>query len=173
MKKLITIILLYSISNSYAQEKKFSINTNLANLAAKGPSVSLEYQLSNKWSIQGYLSKGEINVLNNYNYKTAIIDFKRKLDSQLYTSTYIRYIEKEIYRPSFGNNVFTLDPGRDFKGKGISAGQILGYKYFPNKVYNLDLFAGIGYGGFIEQSGDKNKSGFLDLRIGILTGFKF
>lgn len=173
MKKLITIILFLSVCNSYAQDKKFSINTNLANLAAKGPSLSLEYQLSNKWSIQGYISKGEINILNNYNYRTAIIDFKRNLDGRLYTSTYMRYIEKEIYRPSIGNNVLIFDPGRDFKGNGVSAGQMLGYKYFPNKVYNIDVFAGIGYGGFIEQSGERNKSGFLDLRIGILTGFNF
>ncbi len=173
MKKLMFMILMFSITTLFAQERKFSINTNIANFAAKGPSLSLEYQFSNKWSIQGYLSTGEINVVNNYTYKTAIIDFKRKIDKQLYTSTYIRYIEKDVYRPYVFNAVISLDRGRDFEGKGISLGQSIGYKVFRNKVYNLDLFAGAGYGGFIKQTGDRNKLGFLDVRIGILTGFNF
>lgn len=173
MRKLLIIILFFSLCKLNAQERKFSVNTNLANLAAKGPSLALEYQFSKKWSVQGYLSSGEINIRNNYSYKTAIVDFKRKIDKQLYTSSYIRYIEKDVYRSSFGNNVLIFDPGRDFKGSGISFGQSIGYKVFRNKFYNMDLFAGAGYGRFIEQSGDRNKLGFIDVRIGILTGLNF
>ncbi|TKB97780.1 DUF3575 domain-containing protein [Pedobacter cryophilus] len=176
MKNLIFLLLSVIIlcnKTSFAQIKRFSINTNLANLAAKGPSLSLEYKFSKKWSIQAYASKGEINIGNNYSYKTAILDFKHKIDKQLYTSTYFRYIEKDVYRPYVFHPVISLDNGRDFQGKGISMGQTIGYEVFRNKIYNLDLFAGAGYGGFIKQSGDRNRIGFLDLRIGILTGFNF
>ncbi len=174
MKKIVIILFIsISVNKVFAQQKCFSLNTNLANLAAKGPSLSLEYQFSKKWSIQGYLSKGEINLGNNYSYKTAIIDFKQKIDKQLYTSSYIRYIEKDVYRPYVFHPIISIDNGRDFKGKGISVGQSIGYKVFKNKLYNLDLFAGAGYGGFIEQTGDRNKLGFIDVRIGILTGINF
>ena len=55
MKKLI-ILLLLPINALFAQEKHFSINTNLANLAANGPSLAIEYVLNQKYSIQAYAS---------------------------------------------------------------------------------------------------------------------
>jgi hypothetical protein len=173
--KIIIIILIsfFGLNNVLAQQKHFSINTNLANLAAKGPSLSLEYKFTDKWSIQAYASKGDINFWNNYSYQTLILDVKRHLDKQLYTSSYIRLIEKSVYRPYVFNSVISLDNGRDFKGMGLSIGQTIGYEIFRKKTYNLDLFAGAGYGGFIKQAGDRNKIGFLDLRIGILTGVNF
>ncbi|MBC7653450.1 MAG: DUF3575 domain-containing protein [Oligoflexus sp.] len=172
MKKLL-ILLFIPFNLLFAQEKKFSINTNLANIAAKGPSIALEYRFSDKWSVQAYASKGEINIRNNYSYQTFIVDVKRHLDKQLYTSSYVRLIEKDVYRPSIDYGFVYSTKGKELKGIGLSIGQTIGYEVFKYKTYNLDLFAGAGYGGFIKQQSDTNKYGFLDLRIGVLTGINF
>jgi hypothetical protein len=172
MKKLI-ILLLLPINALFAQEKHFSINTNLANLAAKGPSLAIEYVLNQKYSIQAYASYGEINIRNNYQFKTLIIDVKRKIDKQFYTSSYTRLIEKDVYRPSVDYSFVYATKGKELQGLGLSFGQTIGYEVFKKKTYNLDLFAGVGYGLFIKQTGDKNNMGFIDLRIGILTGINF
>ena len=172
MKKLI-VLLLFSVNLLFAQEKRFSINTNLANYAAGGPSFAIEYVLNKTYSIQAYASSGEINIRNNYQYRTLIIDVKRKIDTQLYTSSYARLIEKDVYRPSVDYSFVYATKGKELQGLGLSFGQTIGYEVFKKKTYNLDLFAGAGYGVFLKQTGDKNNMGFLDLRIGILTGINF
>ncbi len=174
MNKLLTF-LLFTLSMGYAiaQEKKFSVNTNLLNLAAQGPSLSLEYKLFPKWSIQAYASKGEINALDYYKYATIILDFKFKINESLYLSPYVRYIEKDIYNPGeSGVSYFDIFQ-RDFKGKGISIGQAITYKIILNKTFNLESFVGGGYGTFLKKEGDKPGNNFIDLRIGLLTGINF
>lgn len=175
MKKIILILFISITSgNMFAQQKHFSINTNLANIAAKGPSLALEYKFTNKWSVQAYASKGEINIYNYYSYKTLIIDVKHKIDKQLYTGSYLRFIEKNVLRYAETEcNYPFCDKGKTLKGQGLSIGQTIGYEVFRKKTYNLDLFAGAGYGRFIRQEGDKNRLGFLDVRIGVLTGLNF
>ena len=173
MKRVILIFLFLIGVKVSAQQKHFSLNTNLANLAANGPSLAIEYKFSPKWSVQAYASKGEINFQNNYSYQTVILDLKRHIDKQLYTSTYIRVIEKDVYRPSIDYSFVYATHGKNLKGVGLSIGQTIGYEVFRNQIYNLDLFVGAGYGGFVKQTGDRNKMGFIDLRIGILTGLNF
>ncbi len=171
--RLLVIMLFVASSMLYAQERKFSINTNVLNLVARGPSLSLNYDMSTFWSIQLYGSAGSFNGIG-YSYKTGIIDFKYHLSENMYVGPYLRYIEKTIYRPGFVDRTgFFSTPGRDFQGKGLSPGANFGFNIINEKRFNLESFIGIGYGKFISQRGDKAGSGFMDARIGVLTGVKF
>lgn len=176
MKKLIWHLLVLLIANKVqAQEYKFSANTNILNLAMKGPSVAMEYRVSSHWGIQCYASAGKTNFWNVYSYKTVIFDFKRQFATYFYTGPYIRFIDKTVYRPANNSSYFSylLDPGRDFRGQGISIGQTVGIRTLSSKRFNLDTFAGAGYGRFINQQGSRNRLGFLDIRIGVMTGINF
>jgi len=175
MKKLAYCLLVLLFANKIqAQENKFSINTNLLNLVAKGPSLSAEYRFSKKWIFQVYAASGTLNTFNSYRYNTLIFDFKYAFADNFYTSPYIRYIEKNIYREGIVDNTgFFSFPGRDFKGNGVSIGQTIGMKTLSSKRFNLDTFVGVGYGGFVSQLGDKNGPGFFDIRVGVMTGINF
>ncbi|MDB5013753.1 MAG: hypothetical protein JWQ25_1955 [Daejeonella sp.] len=82
MKKLIWCLLVLIIANKVqAQDHKFSVNTNLLNLALKDPSLSGEYKFSTNWSLQCYASAGKTIFWNAYSYKTVIIDFKYHLSA--------------------------------------------------------------------------------------------
>lgn len=175
MKKLICLLFVLLIVNIVqAQQHNYSINTNLLNLVAKGPSLSAEYRFSKKWSVQAYASKGKLSLLTDYKYSTLIVDFKYSFAENFYTSPYIRFIKKTIYSEGFTdrNGLFSF-PGRDFKGNGVSIGQTIGFKTLSSERLNLDIFVGAGYGGFVTQQGDKNNPGFLDVRVGVLTGINF
>lgn len=170
---LIILIFFFAASNIHSQERKVSINTNILNLVASGPSLAVNYDMSINWSIQLYGSTGRFNGIG-YTFKTGVIDFKYRLSKNMYVGPYLRYIEKKIYRPGYVDATgFFSTPGRDFQGRGISPGASFGFNIVDNKRLNIEAFVGGGYGKFISQRGDKTGSGFLDARIGILTGVRF
>ena len=170
---LFILIFLFVADNIHSQVRKVSINTNILNLVASGPSLAVNYDMSINWSIQLYGSTGRFNGIG-YSFKTGIIDFKYHLAKNMYVGPYLRYIEKTIYRPGYVDRTgFVSAPGRDFQGRGISPGGSFGFKIVNSKRLNIESFVGVGYGKFISQRGDKTGSGFLDARIGILTGVKF
>lgn len=169
---LVTMLFLVT-GKMYAQERSFSVSTNVLNLVAKGPSLAVNYDLSSLWSIQVYGSTGSFSGIG-YSYKTGIVDVKYHLGKSLYVGPYLRYIEKTIYRPgSVDRTGFFSTPGRDFQGTGLSSGVSFGFDIINNKRFNIESFIGTGYGRFITQTGDKTGSGFLDARVGVLTGVRF
>jgi hypothetical protein len=175
MKRVLFICLLLIFSSqSIAQEYKFAVSSNILNLALKGPSLSISYAVSDKWSIQGYGATGKSTLFNNYQFKTGILDVRYHFWELAYVGPYLRYIEKSVQRDGFVNNTgFFSSHGRDFQGRGLSSGVCLGLQLTKSNRFNLETFAGAGYGGFISQQGDRTESGFLDVRVGVLTGINF
>ncbi len=166
---------------AFSQNKKFSISTNLLNLVVSGPSLSLSYLYTPALSLQVYGSTG--NFLNSqHRFKTAIFDvkysvFKGGLLKEFYTGPYLRYIDKKIKREGYiDNSGFVSTRSRDFHGKGISSGLLLGFQMQNTRLVNLEIFGGAGYGKYIyekDYSGIEKQKGFIDGRVGILLGLKF
>ncbi|WP_431844444.1 DUF3575 domain-containing protein [Pedobacter superstes] len=87
---LLTILLCLSIS-VFSQIKRFSVSTNLLNLAVSGPSASLSYQYAPKLAFQVYGSSGNFNKYlhsSQYQFKTAILDINT-FYLKSYTSAHI------------------------------------------------------------------------------------
>ncbi len=185
MKINILLAVLIGLSlSAFSQNKKFSISTNLLNLAVSGPSLSLSYLYSPKLSFQVYASTGSFDkylVNTQYRFKTAIFDVKhlvvQGVFKGLYAGPYVRYIEKEIRKEGYVDKTgFVSISSRDFHGKGISSGLSLGFQIQNTRLVNLEMFGGAGYGKYISQrdySGDEKQNGFIDGRVGILVGLKF
>ena len=173
MKRVIFICLLLIVSGeSIAQKYKFAVSSNVLNLVLQGPSLSVSYAVSDRWSVQGYGATGKSTFFNNYKFKTGILDVRYHFWKLAYAGPYLRYIEKSVHSEGLVYG-FIGWPGRDFNGKGLSSGISLGLQLTKSNWFNLETFAGAGYGGFISQQGDRNNSGFLDVRIGVLTGVNF
>lgn len=68
-------IFVFAVNNTDAQKRRVSINTNILNLVAIGPSLAVNYDMAMNWNIQLYASTGRFNGLN-YAFKTGIIDLK-------------------------------------------------------------------------------------------------
>ncbi|MEJ6980659.1 DUF3575 domain-containing protein [Pedobacter sp. P351] len=182
MKKHVPLFLigLFFAYSAYPQDKKFTISTNLLNLAVAGPSLALNYKQNSRLSFQLYGSAGDFRYLpfnQTYSFKTGILDLKYTVFEFLYVGTYLRYIEKQVKREGYVDNTgFVSISSRDFQGKGLSSGLLLGVTMVESRFFNLETFAGAGYGRFISQkdiSNNEKQNGFVDGRIGLLAGFKF
>ncbi|WP_207532950.1 DUF3575 domain-containing protein [Desertivirga arenae] len=167
-------------SSLFSQNKRFSLSTNLLNLAVSGPSASLSYQYTPKLAFQVYGSTGNFNKYlpsSDYQFKTAILDVKYSPLDRLYVGPYLRYIDKRVQREGYVDHTgFISVSERDFHGKGISSGLLLGFKIPDTRFVNVEIFGGGGIGTFVRQrdySGQEKQSAFLDGRVGILAGLKF
>jgi hypothetical protein len=174
---LISVCLTYS---AYTQEKKVTVSTNLLNLAVAGPSLAVNYKQNARLSFQLYGSTGDFRYLpfdQTYKFKTGIIDLKYSVFEILYVGTYLRYIEKEVKREGYIDHTGLISiNSRDFQGKGLSSGLLLGIIMMETRRFKLETFAGAGYGKFLSQKDNFNnedQAGFVDGRAGLLAGLKF
>lgn len=173
------IFLLFAYS-AYAQDKRITISTNLLNLAVAGPSLAINYKQSPRLNFQLYGSTGDFRYLpfnQTYSFKTGILDLKYTVFDILYVGTYLRYIEKEVKREGYVDNTgFVSISSRDFQGKGLSSGVLLGITMLDTRLFKLETFAGAGYGKFLSQKdtfNNEDQNGFVDGRVGLLAGLKF
>ena len=86
-------------------------------------------------------------------------------------------IEKEVKREGYVDNTgfFSIN-SRDFQGKGLSSGLLLGIIVMDTPRFKLETFAGAGYGKFLSQKdsfNNEDQNGFVDGRAGLLAGLKF
>ncbi|MBC8053147.1 MAG: DUF3575 domain-containing protein [Sphingobacteriaceae bacterium] len=180
MKLLLTLFCISLLPlGAYSQDQKVAISTNVLNFVVGGPSLAISYRQSPKWGFQLYGSYGRFNYLpssETYNFKTGIIDLRYSLYEFLYVGPYLRYIEKEVKREGYIHPTGFFSIGsRDFRGKGISSGLVLGLVLPDSEWLNVEAFAGAGYGLFLSQkdySGDDKRKDFYDVRIGLLFGLK-
>ena len=179
MRRCILLVLLGLSHIALSQDKRFSLSTNVLNLAAEGPSLSLSYQYSPKLAFQVYVSSGNFDRYlssGEYQFKTAVLDTKFFVGQQFYAGPYFRYIDKRVKREGFVDHTgFIGQSERDFHGHGMSAGVLLGWKVYGSRALDIETFAGTGYGKFLWQkdySGQNKKTGFIDGRVGLLVGLK-
>lgn len=182
MKKNIVLFLtsLCLTYSAYPQEKKVTISTNLLNLAVAGPSLAINYKQNARLSFQLYGSTGDFRYLpfdQTYKFRTGILDLKYSVFQIMYIGTYLRYIEKEVKREGYVDNTgFISISSRDFQGKGLSSGLLLGIIMMETRRFKLETFAGAGYGKFLSEKDNFNNEDrvdFVDGRVGLLAGLKF
>jgi hypothetical protein len=173
------MLLLFTLKLA-AQDRQFSISTNVANLVFAGPSLALGYQTKGPVGFLLYGSAGQIKAPSeslSYKFKTVSLDARYLVLKYVYLATYLRYIEKQIKRDGYIDNTgFWSVSDRDFKGQGIAGGFLFGLTLADTKRLNLEAYGGPGYGRYISSkdvfTNDPPKD-FLDVRAGLLVGIKF
>lgn len=185
MKKLILFLFLISFT-AFAQEYKgVIVKSNLINLLAKRPAISVEKALSSSFSLEASYVTGETTAMpfaDEYSYNGFLLRGKKYLSvlqknkSNLYYGAYFgnlnRTIKKEGYVHPTG--FFLSSPDRNFSSRSVRTGGSLGILFIPIPNIIIDGSASLGYGRYFDT---KNKSlqlaprGYMDAQIWFSVGY--
>lgn len=196
MRKLAIVLLLVMGTQlaGFAQYKEFVpkrsiwIKTNLLNLLAQRPTLTIEKPLTSHWSVGLSYVNGQFNrilLTDHYRYDGFILDTRyhlNRLDYNAfspYVSMYVGNLNRRLYSEGI-----TLDRigyigfgARDFSGQSVRMGANIGGQYlFTNRI-SLDGHIGVGYGKYYKQF-DKADSltksdGYLDANLWLSIGYCF
>ena len=194
MKRVKPIILislaLSSILSSSAQKQPGSftrsviIKTNVLNLVALKPSISVEKPLADDLSIEGSFVQGKFNnffFTDHYDYSGVAIRVKKYLSPvnagniypyvALYTGTLRRNIQTQGHVDNTGWFGFS---SRDFKSQSIRSGASLGLLYYSKNKIIIDGQSSLGYGRYINLDNNNPNTrfkGFLDIQLWLSVGY--
>ncbi len=187
MKKiLLPFIMLMLVKNftSTVFSQSYSIRTNILNLVAKGPSVTVGKNVTDHSEVLLTYSLGNFTPffsVDSYKYSTVHLEYRRDdLDKgkwKLYYGGYLRYIHKRILSEGYYAGplgIFSKAP-RNFTGNGVSLGLTSGIEYSIDKklfVYFNTLLGAGKYLSQVDYSGHDKISMFFDTRIALQIGFR-
>jgi hypothetical protein len=179
----------------YTQEKPFvpkrslMIKTNLLNLLALRPTLTIEKPLSSHWSVGISYVNGQFNrvlLTDHYRYDGFTLDTKYyfnrlNYDSfSPYVSMYVGNLNRRLC-----SDAKTLDEpvglfgvgARDFYGQSVRMGFNIGGQYlFTNRI-SLDGHVGLGYGKYYKQHNRVDpmakSDGYIDANLWLSIGYCF
>jgi hypothetical protein len=138
------------------------VKTNLLNLLAHWPTLTIEKPLTSHWSIGISYVTGEFNYVlytDCYRYNGFVLDTRYYIvPLQIrafspYISTYVGNLNRKIrteYKTSDIIERLLVDK-RDFSGKSARFGATIGGQYlFTNRIV-IDGHIGLGYGKYYQQ----------------------
>lgn len=170
---------------SPALSQQYSLRTNVLNLAARGPSVTLGKIISQHNEVLLTYSSGSFQPFlreDYYRYATVHVQYHWKTQNssqwELYYGGYLRYIHKRILSEGYEAGpygIFSKAP-RDFKGNGLSTGLSSGavWSFHPRWFIDFNTLLGAGkYLSQVDYAGRDNMLVFADVRIAVQVGIKF
>lgn len=183
----LTLTFVFLISG-FSQNKDFEkpqtllIKTNLLNLLAKGPSLSIEKFLNQTYSLEFTYMKGEFNNLlltDHYDYSGFLIRGKRyfdvlkKGDFSSYAAVYTGLLRRNLYTVGRNDNTgFLSYPGRDFSANSIRTGASLGESWLLKNNVVIDVQCSLGYGRYLNTDPSEG-TWYLDTQIWFSVGYCF
>lgn len=197
MRKITLLIVLMMGTRmiGYAQEenlvprRSIMIKTNLLNLLALRPTLTIEKPLSSHWSVGLSYVNGQFNrvlLTDHYQYDGFTIDTRYyfnelKYDSfSPYISMYVGNLNRRLRSDAKTLNepVGLFGVGaRDFYGQSVRTGVNIGGQYlFTNRI-SLDGHVGLGYGKYYKQfdraDPTARSDGYIDANLWLSIGYCF
>lgn len=179
---------LYGQEQVSSLRKSVLIKTNLLNLLAHRPTITIEKPLSSHWSLGLSYVTGEFNYVlftDHYRYDGFILDTRYYIiPLQIrafspYVSTYVGNLNRVIRTESRSGDLLErlLVNRRDFYGKSVRFGASIGGQYlFTNRIA-IDGHIGLGYGKYYQQFDKTDPStmsdGYIDGNIWLSIGYCF
>lgn len=162
------------------------VRTNLANLVASGPAISVEKIFTKTFSTELSLMQGHFNsvlLTDYYGYGGFLLRAKKFPnglqygDVSPYLGIYAGMLKRTIHTKGSDDNSgwFSL-PSRDFAGNSLRAGFSLGVSYLDKSRFTFDMQWGIGCGKYIHvirNSREVRPSGYLDMQLWVSAGYCF
>lgn len=189
MKKyLFLIIIIFLATRSFSQQKnRFIIKSNLLNLIAKNPAISIEKAFSNTFSLEASYVSGKTNILpftDQYAYKGFLLRTKKYLsetkinDLNLYYGYYVGNLNREIKSAGYAHQTgFFGIASRDFTSNSVRSGGSLGVAYQLRNNIVFDASASLGYGRYFNTKNNNATNfppkGYLDTQIWFSVGYGF
>lgn len=179
----IFFIIFTFISITTVRAQSWSIRSNILNLLAKGPSVTIGKKLNPTHKLVVTYSSGTFKPFgweDYYHYKTVHAEY-RFTETWLttpYFGPYVRYIDRTIITEGSSAGpygIFSKRP-RAFSGQGISTGVTAGHEWKLSKKLLVDLNFMLGFGKYVKQAdyatGQKSNL-FFDSRFAVQFGYVF
>lgn len=166
--------------------KSLIIKTNLLNLIAQGPAISVEKQFTNHWSLEVSYVQGHVDnwlFRDYYGYNGFLLRAK-KYSRDLsfnnlnpYTALYLGNLNRMIYNEgSVDHTGFFSFPTTDFQTNSIRGGGSLGVNYITSSRIIFDAQTSLGYGRHFnlkEARAGESPKGYLDAQLWLSIGYCF
>jgi hypothetical protein len=188
----ITIVITFITVPAYPQkttrtlEKRIIVKSNILNLLAHRPTVSIEKAFSKSFSTEVSFVQGEFNnflLTDHYDYKGFLLRAKKHFVNirlgqvSPYTGIYIGNLKRNIQSEGYVDNTgFVSYPDRDFSANSIRGGGSLGLSYFTKSYFIFDTQSSLGYGRYLNiDKNDPNtyNMGYLDIQLWFSIGYCF
>jgi hypothetical protein len=168
------------VSSQSKHTGTFEIKTNLLNLIAAGPSLGLEYDLQNNFTIMFSAGRGRIDYGDFggvTRYTTSTFELRKYSENKLlFIGPYLKNINKKVLSTqSIIAGMIPVGKERDFVGNGLSIGASTGIKFPLSHHLNVELNPQIGYGHYYKMTDKFNSlptGNYLDARIALWFGFR-
>jgi len=178
----------------YAQDKAFVpkrsiwIKTNLLNLLAQRPTLTIEKPLTSHWSVALSYVNGQFNrilLTDHYRYDGFTLDTRyyfNRLDYDSfspYVSMYVGNLNRRLYSEgiSLDRIGYVGFGSRDFYGQSARMGVNIGAQYICTSRISLDGHVGLGYGKYYKQENRIDPStksdGYIDANFWLSIGYCF
>ena len=190
MKHLLFTLTFFFTLSAFSQDNKrpftktLIVKTNLLNLLAHRPTITIEKPFSNTFSAEVSFVQGEANKLfaedYHYDYNGFLIRAKKYLDElefgefSSYVALYIGNLKRNI--ESSGQSLLGVEiiPSRNFSANSIRTGGSLGLTFIGKKKLVIDGLFSLGYGRYVKYYKCENDSkGYLDCQVWLSIGYCF
>ncbi len=190
MRHLLLIITLFITLPALSQKlerpwaKRVIVKTNLMNLLAQSPTLTIEKPFSKKFSAEVSFVQGKVNDIffyDHYNYNGFLVRAKQYFENLDYAklcpymALYIGNLKRNIQ--SAGDmGIFGLFgyPSRDFSANSIRTGASAGLTFVGKRKFVIDGLISLGYGRYTKYYKPENATkGYLDGQFWLSVGYCF
>lgn len=187
-KKTLLFILIFCSYATFAQEPVYIIvKTNLLNLVAKRPTLSLEKIFADVYGLEASYVFGEIKNFGFHDYyyydgfllraKKYIRPIKTREVNAFY-GVYLGNLNKTVVSHGTVDNTgfFSLGQNRDFKANSLRYGGNFGVSVIPKKHFFVEGLTGFGYGNYFNIQNNLNSelpNGYFDFQLWLSIGYSF
>lgn len=188
MQRHLTLSFLLFASFAHAQPTQLSKNvfvkTNLLNLIAKSPAITVEKLFTKTFSAELSFVQGRFDhflFTDHYRYNGFLLRAKKYLSVPEYNQAtpfagiYIGNLKRDIQTPSFVDNTGWISyPSRDFSAHSIRGGATAGLTFVSRKRIVVESLVSLGLGRYVAYyKADKNSKGYLDTQLWLSVGYCF
>jgi len=162
------------------------VKSNLLNLLAKRPAISIEKAFNKTSSAEISFVWGQFDrvlLADRYEYSGALLRVKKHFNeiktSRLnpYIGIYAGSLYRDIKRDSYVDNTgFFGYRGKDFAANSIRTGFSGGLSYITSNHFIIEAQNSYGYGRYFNikrSDNDANAKGYLDVQVWFSVGYCF
>jgi hypothetical protein len=187
-KQTLLIIAILCGNSIFAQEPPgLIVKTNVLNLVAKRPALSVEKTFADLYGLEVAYTFGDIKNFgyrDYYHYDGFLLRAKKYLrpiknrEANAFYGVYLGNLNKTIVSHGTVDNTgfFSFGRDRDFKASSLRYGGTFGVSFIPKQHFLLEGLTSLGYGDYFNVQNNLNSklpNGYFDFQLWLSVGYSF